>query len=471
MISSISDRNYEALVRDGITAAKNGNRRLAWSLLNQATQINRTDARVWLWLTETTDDLKEKQEYLEYAVAADPNHAAARQVLTIIKNKLASKPGSASEQVSLGKDVVVQTSEEPIAAKTQQTFLCPKCGGHLEFNIQENQINCIYCGYSPETGEERSAADSERSILEVLPTESGHRWAASQQQLSCQRCGAVSLWPSGQKAVECPYCGSHQLIESSETELLIDPQAIAVMQIEEKEAIRRVQEWFGRGWFAPDDLTQAAKRNILHPAYYPFWTFDGTLEVHWSCEVNEGSNSRYQNWVSRTGVECELFNDVLVPGLKRLKFKDIRKLGPYNLLDVVEFKPEYLAGWPALTYDQPLAKASLLARERVVKDVRRNLSDRVVPGKQKRGLQTGGLNWYDMTFKNILLPLWIGTYHYQGKEYKVYVNGQTGKVTGEKPRDLLKTVLIVTSVIASLLVVLAFLGLAGLQMGWLQLPR
>ena len=62
--NSMRDRNYEALVRDGITAAKNGNRRLAWSLLNQATQMNSLDPRPWLWLTETTDDLKEKSEYL-----------------------------------------------------------------------------------------------------------------------------------------------------------------------------------------------------------------------------------------------------------------------------------------------------------------------------------------------------------------------------------------------------------------------
>ena len=463
--NSMRDRNYEALVRDGIIAAKDGNRRLAFSLLNQATQMNSLDARPWLWLTETTDDLKEKIEYLEHAVAADPNNAATRQALAVLKGKV-----NPSDAVAQGTVVALQPSEEPITAQTKETFLCLKCGGHVEFDIQTNQLTCMYCGYTPKAGEDRSAADAERFMDEVLPTQSGHLWAASQQQLSCQRCGAVSLWPPEQKAVECPYCASHQLIASAETEGLVDPQAIAVMQVEEKEAIRRVQEWFGRGWFAPDDLNKAAKRHILHPAYYPFWTFDGTLEMHWSCEVNEGGSNQYQNWVSRTGVECELFNDVLISGLKRLKFKDLRRLGPYNLMDVVEFKPEYLAGWPALTYDQPLARASLLARERVVQDVRRNLSDRVMPGQQKRRLQTSGVNWSDMTFKYVLLPLWIGTYHYQGKPYQVLVNGQTGKVSGEKPRDMLKTILIITSVIASLLVVLAFLALAGLEMGWLNAP-
>lgn len=463
--NSMRDRNYEALVRDGITAAKNGNRRLAWSLLNQATQMNSLDPRPWLWLTETTDDLKEKSEYLEQSVAADPRNAATRHALAVLKGKL----NPSEKMVPQGADDVMQPSETPITAQTKETYLCPKCGGRVEFKIQTNQLICLYCGYTPSADEERSAADDERSIYEVLPTERGHRWAASQQQLSCQRCGAVSLWSPEQKAVECPYCASHQLIVSAETEVLVDPQGIAVMQISEKEAVRRTQAWFGRGWFAPDDLSKAVKKHILHPAYYPFWTFDGTLELHWSCEINEGSNNT-SNWVTRTGSECELFNDIVVPGLERLKFKDLRKLGPYNLMDVVEFKPEYLAGWPAMTYDRPLAKASLLARERVVHDLRRQLHNRVAPGRQKRGLKTGGVNWIDMTFKYVFLPLWIGTYHYQGKPYQVFVNGQTGKVSGEKPRDMIKTILIFSSMILSLLVALAFLALVGLQMGWWNAP-
>ena len=148
----------------------------------------------------------------------------------------------------------------------------------------------------------------------------------------------------------------------------------------------------------------------------------------------------------------------------------MRKLGPYNLMDVVEFNPDYLAGWPAMTYDLPLAKTSLMAREIVVKDLRQQLHNRVAPGRQKRGLKSGGVQWHDMTFKYVLLPLWIGTYHYRGKTYQVFVNGQTGKVSGEKPRDLLKTILIIASTVLALLVVLVYLVLTGLQMGWLRTP-
>jgi len=468
MKPSLGDSSYDNLVHGGINAAKNGNRGLAARLLNRAVRQNPLDARPWLWLTETTDDLAEKRDYLEHAVAANPQDAALRRMLDALRWKL--DPDAFAPPAADDDSRPEVPAGEPIAAQTEQAFLCPKCGGHLEYNLETDCLTCLYCGYTPEMGEVRSAADDEQPFYAMLPTEKGHRWAESQQRLKCERCGAVSLWPPGQKALKCPYCGSRQIIESAETSALIDPQGIALMQIDEDEAARRVQAWFGLGWFAPDDLAKAALRHTFHPGYYPFWTFDGILEMHWSCDVKEASMTKYEEWVPHNGVENEFFRDLLIPGLKRLDFKILRKLGPYNLLDVVAFKPEYLAGWPALAYDLPMSDASLLAREQVTRQLRRELPNRVYPGRQKRDLQSGGVNWLEMTYKYVLLPLWIGTYTYRGKRYRVYINGQTGKVAGEKPRDMVKTILLIASGTLAALVVLAFLVLGAMEFGWLAVP-
>ena len=457
------ERDFNVLLRDGITAVKTGSPRLARSLLNQATLLNPVDARPWLWLTETTDDPAEKQAYLEKAVSANPGNVAARRGLAMLTGKLDS-----ASTLSPGESVQVRKTAQPEDAQARDTFLCPQCGAHIEFDIHAKELVCRSCGYMIET-EELPAADREQVMDFVLPTERGHRWAVSQQQFSCQQCGASSLWPPGQKAIRCPYCGSSHLIESLETAELVDPQAIGIMKIDEREATRRSTKWLGRGWTAPDDLKESSQKSLLRPAYYPFWTFDGTLDIHWSCEVNEGSSDN-PNWVMRKGVIFELFDDELVSGLQRVKSKDVRDLEPFNLKDVVEFKPEYLAGWPALTYNRPLAKASLLAREQVVRKVRRNLYSRVVPGRSKRDLNTGAVQWSDMTFKHILLPVWIGTYRYRGQEYKIMVNGQTGKVSGEKPRDKLKTIAIIISVALTIFVILTFLVILALNLGWINLP-
>jgi hypothetical protein len=256
------------------------------------------------------------------------------------------------------------------------------------------------------------------------------------------------------------------LIDSEETQGLVDPHAIAVMQVNERQATEKVVAWLGKGWTVPDDLKESAQKSLLRPAYYPFWTFDGTLELHWSCEVNEGTGES-SRWVRRSGAEYEMFDDVLVPGLKSMKFKDLNELGDFNLKDVVEFRPDYLAGWPALTYDCPLAKASLLAREQVVRKVRRELHFRVLAGQQKRDLDSGGVNWSDMTFKHVLLPVWIGRYRYRGREYRIMVNGQTGHVTGEKPKDRIKTLAIIISVIATLILLGLIGAIIASSLGWI----
>ena len=39
----------------------------------------------------------------------------------------------------------------------------------------------------------------------------------------------------------------------------------------------------------------------------------------------------------------------------------------------------------------------------------------------------------DVTFKHVLLPVWLAAYKYRGKTYRFVVNGQSGKVQGERP--------------------------------------
>jgi hypothetical protein len=39
------------------------------------------------------------------------------------------------------------------------------------------------------------------------------------------------------------------------------------------------------------------------------------------------------------------------------------------------------------------------------------------------------------TYQLALAPVWVGSYRYQGRVYRAWVNGQTGRVAGETPVD------------------------------------
>jgi DNA-directed RNA polymerase subunit RPC12/RpoP len=356
-----------------------------------------------------------------------------------------------------GASVEPRRPTEPEQAKAE-SFNCLKCGGRMRFDIEKGDLVCPYCGFIQVTEKKPAVHTAEKPIDYVLPTTRAHRWAETQQRLSCENCGALTLLPPGQQTDRCPYCGSNHLVLSSERAELVDPNAIILMKITEREALGLARKWLIQGMFTPDDLVAQISRMKLCPAYYPFWTFDGTLEVNWNCEVNEGS-SKAPRWVPRSGSEFELFDDVLVPGLRSMSTEELAGIEPYNLKEVVEFSPQFLAGWSALSYDLPLSDATLNAREKVITRLRRSLPSKVEPGREKRNLTSGGGKWSGLTFKYLLLPLWVGAYHYKGVEYRLLVNGQTGKVGGKKPRVQFKVwmITLLFIVVVIFLVVIAYL--------------
>lgn len=435
---------------------------MAQTLLNRALLLNSADARPYLWLSTTTDDPEEQREYLEKAVAADPTNAAARRGLAMLTGKI--HPSRLLEHDAAPE---IELPEGELEAQGQ-TFLCPQCGGRLAFSVSRRRLTCEYCGYEGQgAASQDSGSDAGQAgqMLDfVMPTSRGHRWAVAQHRLICESCGAVSVLPPGHKAAQCAYCGSNQMVESQEGGELIGPQVIALMRLDEPDAIQRARAWLGKGFFAPDNLLPASGGVRLRPGYYSCWVFDGVVEVHWSCEVNEGSGD-FEHWVSRSGVEPRFFDQVLVSGVKTLSARELSVVEPFDLEDVEAFKPEYLAGWPAILYDRSISDASLLAREQVMKQLRPQIHSVVEIGREKRNLRIGGGSWSGLTYRHILLPLWIGAYRFRGKEYHLLVNGQTGKVGGDKPRDVVKLVFVFfTAVLLVFLLLVLYWSFTGA--GW-----
>ena len=91
--------------------------------------------------------------------------------------------------------------------------------------------------------------------------------------------------------------------------------------------------------------------------------------------------------------------------MKAMKLSELASIEPFNLVDLREFKEDYLAGWPAKIYDRSLADASLVACEKFIKKLRPEQYTLSAMGKEKRNLSLNGSSWSGMTYKHILLPL------------------------------------------------------------------
>jgi hypothetical protein len=62
-------------------------------------------------------------------------------------------------------------------------------------------------------------------------------------------------------------------------------------------------------------------------------------------------------------------------------------------------------------------------------------------------IESVSTNYYDVTFKHLLLPVYAGAYRYNGKPYQIMVNGRTGEIQGERPYSFWKIALLVMSVL------------------------
>jgi len=139
----------------------------------------------------------------------------------------------------------------------------------------------------------------------------------------------------------------------------------------------------------------------------------------------------------------------------------IRDIGVFDTAKLVRYKPEFLAGWPAGTYNVSLTQATDDVHAGVVADAAKKLRKQGVPDQKVTQIQLTRPEYSGQTFQLLLLPIWVGNYQYQGKTYRVLANGQTGQVAGDRPVDSLKVILMLVLLVAALMpfAIAAFLWL------------
>src|SRR5262249_8574731 len=90
-----------------------------------------------------------------------------------------------------------------------------------------------------------------------------------------------------------------------------------------------------------------------------------------------------------------------------------------------------LSGFLARTYDVPLEKCFRAARRAMEAELDEEVRERI-GGDEQRVLSLD-TQWSALTYKHVLLPVWMATYLWRSKPYRVVVNAATGEVQGERP--------------------------------------
>ena len=98
---------------------------------------------------------------------------------------------------------------------------------------------------------------------------------------------------------------------------------------------------------------------------------------------------------------------------------------------MVPYNPEYFAGFRAEGYTIDLDDGFTEARAHMDRVIARDV--RFDIGGDRQRVHHIDTTVYDVTFKHILLPMWLTAYKYRGETYRFVVNARTGRVQRERP--------------------------------------
>lgn len=370
----------------------------------------------------------------------------------------------------------------------EHRFPCPQCGADLRFAPGEGRLVCDHCGYTEDVaGDGRThqpipEMDFRAGIEAALPASE----IETARYSKCPNCGAEIAFDAAVHAVECPFCAT-PVVADTGTSRHIKPKGVAPFVLTEPEARRAMTSWLGSLWFAPSGLVDYARKGrAMDGVYVPYWTFDadtrsaysgrrGTVyyetrrvqvrdqqgRVHW-----QDRQVAKVRWTPVSGRVARFFDDVLVLASRSLPQGYTEALHPWDLTQLEPYAPEFLAGFLAEGYTVGLEEGMDQARAYMDRMIERDV--RFDIGGDRQEVHRIETTVSDVTFKHILLPVWTAAYRYRGRSFRFVVNGQTGRVKGERPWSAWKIAGAV--VLGAILAVAAIYGLQWAdQQGYIDL--
>ena len=342
---------------------------------------------------------------------------------------------------------------DPETALTEHRFPCESCGSDLRFEPKSGQMICDYCGNTDSIAGSGSRA---RPIREIdlksgLDADLPETQMQETRVTTCPNCAAQITFEGSKHASECPFCATPLVVDTG-THRLIKPHAVLPFAMTEDVARDAMSVWLGRLWFAPSGLQQYARKGRrMDGIYVPYWTFDadtksgytgerGTVYYETQTVMRDGKRQQVQvpkvRWTGVKGRVKRFFDDVLVLASTSLPKQYTDALEPWDLSALEPYAPEYLAGFRAESYVVPLEDGFAQARQHMDRVIERDVKFDIGGDRQRvHDIQTQMDN---LTFKHLLLPVWLAAYKYRGRTFRFVVNGRSGRVQGERPYSAIK---------------------------------
>lgn len=362
-------------------------------------------------------------------------------------------------------------------SKSELKKACINCGAELLYAPGTTELQCNYCGHS----ETIAAVQNSFEELELRPylEELGNLSHSEVISLiHCKNCGANQHIEENYKSLHCVYCSMPLIIEDLQKEEWILPGALVPFQLTKEKAHSIFKAWVKKLWFAPNKLKKAAlDPRYTKGLYVPYWTFDAQLFATYTGQrgdyyyvsvphtttvngqrVTQMRQEQRTRWSPARGSVSGFVDDTLIKASEQRSGRIPKKIAFWNLKALQPFDSSFLAGFITEKYTIPLKEGHIDANQEA-KNIAHHWVCRDIGGDTQR-VSSLNMQLSDETFKHILLPVYISAYSFKGKQYNFFVNGQTGKLSGQRPYSFWKIFFLILFIIAAIVAIIFLIDMA-----------
>ena len=322
------------------------------------------------------------------------------------------------------------------------TYQCPNCGAPLKFSSQTQRWDCEFC-LSSFTAEQLQELESQKTSANVGTEERKEQFASEFEQpnctvYSCPNCGAEMITENNTAASFCAFCGSPAVFPKQLSGEFA-PEKLIPFRFSKEQAVEALEKLCKSKPLLPRDFSDRNHIEKVTGIYVPFWLFDCDMSVHLDAmaqRVQTWSDSRYRYTKTdhyRLVREGDLqVKGVPTDGLQRMSDDMMDALEPFDYSTMTDFQMSYLSGYFAERYDVDKEASWPRAQERIHRTAK-TLTEQTIHGfvsSQTTNFQTSVFN---REVRYAMLPVWLLSTQYKGKNYLFAMNGQTGKMVGKLP--------------------------------------
>jgi ribosomal protein S27AE len=361
-------------------------------------------------------------------------------------------------------------AESPTDIVARKKHDCPACGAQAEWNPGKQKLVCGFCGTeSPYKLTAEAGAIEEIDLVKTLnemPDEL-RGWNTERRSVQCQSCKAVMVFDPAKVGKNCEFCGSPALVDYAELKSPIRPQSLLPFKVAQDQIRDGMRRWYASKWFAPNALKKKALVDEIKGLYIPYWTFDAQVQCPWRAEAgyyyyttesytdDKGNRQtrqvRHVRWEPASGEIDHFFDDEPVPATTGVNPKLLRGVEPFPTKELVPYDTAFLSGFVVEHYQVVLVDAAKQSRDQMQSQLT-TMCGQQVPGDTFRNLEIDP-DYSGLTFKHILVPIWMITYLYGAKVFQVVANGRTGTIAGQYPKSFWKIFFVVMLTLAVLTII------------------